>query len=82
MEKLIRLRRTSQLTANTTLLESTKGRLVGDEVVAVDPDGSTIVSIFLSRQNEKNRNLPSLEGVGDTDGGVKVLGVESGSEAV
>lgn len=42
--------RTSQLTANTALLESTEGRLVGDEVVAVDPDGSTVVSMFLSRQ--------------------------------
>lgn len=52
----------AQLAANTGLLEPTKGSLVGDHVVVVDPDGT------------------GLESVGDTDGRVDVLGVDTGSE--
>jgi hypothetical protein len=52
----------AELTAETGLLEATEGGLVGDHVVVVDPDGT------------------SLEGIGDTDGGVDVLGVDGSSE--
>lgn len=52
----------AELTAETGLLEATEGSLVGDHVVVVDPNGT------------------SLEGVGDTDGGVNVLSVDGSSE--
>jgi hypothetical protein len=51
-----------KLTAETGLLEATEGSLVGDHVVAVNPDGT------------------GLESVGHADGGVDVLGVDSGGE--
>lgn len=52
----------AELTAQTGLLETTEGSLVGDHVVVVDPDGT------------------GLEGVGDTDGSVNVLGVDGSGE--
>ena len=54
----------AKLTANTGLLEATEWCLVGDHVVVVHPDGT------------------SLQGVGDTDSGVDVLGVNGSSETV
>lgn len=35
----------SQLAADTGLFETTKGSLVGDHVIAVDPDGSGLESV-------------------------------------
>ena len=52
----------AELTAKTGLLEATEGSLVGDHVVAVNPNGT------------------GLDGVGNTDGSVDVLGVDTGSE--
>lgn len=52
----------AEFTAQTGLLETTEGNLVGDHVVVVDPDGT------------------GLEGVGDADGGVDILGVDGSGE--
>lgn len=52
----------AKLTANTGGLEATEGSLVGEQVVVVNPDGT------------------SLDGVGDTDSGVDVLGVDTGGK--
>ena len=52
----------AELTAKTGGLEATEGSLVGDHVVVVNPDGT------------------SLDGVGNTDSGVDVLGVDTGGK--
>jgi hypothetical protein len=73
----------TELAAQTGLLEATEGSLVGDHVVAVDPDSTIELLVFyLVKIRERKGSLPSLEGVGDTDGGVDVLGVNGGGKTV
>lgn len=70
----------TELTAKTRLLEASEGSLVRDEVVAVDPDGTARISES-SSSPQKADHSPSLESIGDADGGVDVLSVDGSSKA-
>lgn len=70
----------AELAANTGLLESSEGNLVGEHVVAVDPDSSMCLLASGFDLCSSDGDLPSTESVGNTDGGGDILGVDTGSK--
>ena len=50
----------TELTAQTGLLEATEGSLVGDHVVAVDPDGTIDLLAFYSVTRADGNAYPAL----------------------